>query len=99
MNRRCKVLVADDERQVAAGLQGQLEALNYDIVAVVDDGHRAMAFHIAHDELPVKARLGDRVPDALGSVGIAALQRVLRHQMEEDAWPNEVSRRDQLTQR
>jgi two-component system, response regulator PdtaR len=42
MNRRCKVLVADDERQVAAGLQGQLEALNYDIVAVVDDGHRAI---------------------------------------------------------
>jgi len=42
MNRHCKVLVADDERQVAAGLQGQLEALNYDIVAVVDDGHRAI---------------------------------------------------------
>jgi two-component system, response regulator PdtaR len=39
---RCKVLVADDERQVSAGLQGQLEALNYDIVAVVDDGHRAI---------------------------------------------------------
>jgi response regulator NasT len=42
MNRQCKVLVADDERPVAAGLQGQLEALGYDVVAVVDDGHRAV---------------------------------------------------------
>src|SRR5262249_2414320 len=39
---RCKILVADDEKPVAAGLQGQLEALGYDVVAVVDDGHRAI---------------------------------------------------------
>ncbi len=38
MNRLCKVLIADDERPVALGLQGQLEALGYDVVAVVDDG-------------------------------------------------------------
>jgi AmiR/NasT family two-component response regulator len=42
MNRSCKVLIADDERPVALGLQGQLEALGYDVVAVVDDGHRAI---------------------------------------------------------
>ena len=42
MNRLCKVLIADDERPVAAGLQGQLDALGYDVVAVVDDGHRAI---------------------------------------------------------
>ena len=38
MNRRYKILIADDERQVAAGLQGQLEKLGYDVVAVVNDG-------------------------------------------------------------
>ena len=42
MNRPAKILIADDERPVAAGLQGQLEALGYDVVAVVDDGHRAI---------------------------------------------------------
>lgn len=42
MNRRYKILIADDERQVSAGLQGQLEKLGYDVVAVVDDGHRAI---------------------------------------------------------
>jgi response regulator NasT len=42
MTRTCKVLIADDERPVAAGLQGQLEAMGYDVVAVVDDGQRAI---------------------------------------------------------
>lgn len=42
MSRLCKILIADDERPVAAGLQAQLEALGYDVVAVVDDGHRAI---------------------------------------------------------
>ena len=42
MNRLCKILIADDENPVAAGLQGQLEALGYDVVASVDDGHRAI---------------------------------------------------------
>lgn len=42
MSRQCKVLIADDERPVSMGLQGQLEALGYDVVAVVDDGHRAI---------------------------------------------------------
>ncbi len=42
MNRQCKILIADDEKPVAAGLQAQLEALGYDVVAVVDDGQRAI---------------------------------------------------------
>src|SRR6476646_11057796 len=42
MNRQCKILIADDEKPVAHGLQGQLEALGYDVVAVVDDGQRAI---------------------------------------------------------
>jgi response regulator NasT len=42
MSRQCKVLIADDERLVATGLQGQLEALGYDVVAIVDDGQRAI---------------------------------------------------------
>ena len=42
MSRAFKVLVVDDEKNVAAGLQSQLEALGYDVIAVVDDGHRAI---------------------------------------------------------
>jgi response regulator NasT len=44
MARLCRVLIADDERPVASGLQGQLDALGYDVVAVVDDGNRAVDF-------------------------------------------------------
>ena len=54
--------------------------------------------YVAHDELPVKTRLGDRVPDALRPAGIAALLCVLRHQVQKNAWPDEVSSRDELTQ-
>jgi two-component system, response regulator PdtaR len=42
MNRPFRVLIADDEKPVAAGLQGQLETLGYDVVAVVNDGHHAI---------------------------------------------------------
>src|SRR5215469_959144 len=42
MNRPYRVLIADDEKPVAAGLQGQLESLGYDVVAVVNDGHHAI---------------------------------------------------------
>lgn len=42
MNRLCKILIADDEKPVAAGLRAQLEALGYDVVAVVEDGQRAV---------------------------------------------------------
>ncbi len=42
MGRLCRILIADDERSVAAGLQGQLDALGYSVVGVVDDGQRAV---------------------------------------------------------
>jgi response regulator NasT len=42
MTRPYRVLIADDEKTVAVGLQKQLESLGYDVVAVVSDGHRAI---------------------------------------------------------
>src|SRR3984957_13765944 len=42
MTRPYRVLIADDEKTVAVGLQNQLESLGYDVVAVVSDGHRAI---------------------------------------------------------
>src|ERR1700733_10756072 len=42
MTRPYRVLIADDEKPVAVGLQNQLESLGYDVVAVVSDGHRAI---------------------------------------------------------
>src|SRR5215210_5136188 len=73
MNRHCKVLVADDERQVAAGLQGQLEALNYDIVAVVDDGHRAI--EVCRRTLPDIVLMDIEMP---GLDGLSAARQIAR---------------------
>ena len=42
MTRPLRVLVVDDERPVAAGLQGQLDALGYDVVALAHDGYHAV---------------------------------------------------------
>src|SRR5262249_34628295 len=42
MSRSCRILIADDERVVATGLQGQLTALGHEVVAVVDDGEHAV---------------------------------------------------------
>ena len=42
MTRPYRILIADDEKPVAVGLQNQLESLGYDVVAVVPDGHRAI---------------------------------------------------------
>lgn len=42
MSRPLRVLVVDDEKPVAAGLQGQLDALGYDVVALAHDGHHAV---------------------------------------------------------
>jgi response regulator NasT len=42
MNRPYRFVIADDEKAVATGLQGQLESLGYDVVAVVNDGQRAV---------------------------------------------------------
>ncbi len=42
MSHAYRVLIADDERPVAAGIQGQLDSLGYDVVAVVHDGQHAI---------------------------------------------------------
>jgi response regulator NasT len=44
MPRTFRVLVAEDERTVASGLQRQLEELGHEVVGVVDDGQRAVEF-------------------------------------------------------
>lgn len=42
MTRQCRILIADDDRTVAAGLQSQLEALGYEVVGMVEDGQEAI---------------------------------------------------------
>jgi len=42
MSRPYRFVIADDEKGVAAGLQHQLESLGYDVIAVVNDGQRAV---------------------------------------------------------
>ena len=71
MNRLCKVLIADDERPVAAGLQGQLEALGYDVVAVVDDGQRAI--DVCRRTLPDVVMMDIEMP---GLDGLSAARQI-----------------------
>ncbi len=71
MNRLCKVLIADDERSVAAGLQGQLEALGYDVVAVVDDGQRAI--EVCRRTLPDVVMMDIEMP---GLDGLSAARQI-----------------------
>lgn len=71
MNRQCKVLVADDERPVASGLKGQLEALGYDVVAVVDDGLRAV--DVCRRTLPHVVLMDIEMP---GMDGLAAARQI-----------------------
>ena len=52
MNRPYRVLIADDEKLVATGLQGQLESLGYDVVAVVHDGQHAIEVVLVAGEGP-----------------------------------------------
>jgi response regulator NasT len=73
MNRLCKVLIADDEKPVAAGLQGQLETLGYDVVAVVDDGQRAV--EVCRRTLPDVAILDIEMP---GLDGLSAARQINR---------------------
>ena len=71
MNRSCKVLIADDETPVAAGLQGQLEALGYDVVAVVDDGQRAI--EVCRRTLPDVVMMDIEMP---GLDGLSAARQI-----------------------
>ena len=71
MNQLCKVLIADDEKPVAAGLQGQLEALGYDVVAVVDDGQRAV--DVCRRTLPDVVMMDIEMP---GLDGLSAARQI-----------------------
>ncbi len=73
MNRHCKVLIADDEKPVAAGLQGQLEALGYDVVSVVDDGQRAI--EVCRRTLPDVVLMDIEMP---GLDGLSAAHQIAR---------------------
>lgn len=73
MNRHCKILIADDEKPVAAGLQGQLEALGYDVVAVVDDGQRAI--DVCRRTLPDVVLMDIEMP---GLDGLSAAHQIAR---------------------
>jgi two-component system, response regulator PdtaR len=73
MNRQCKILIADDEKPVAAGLQGQLEALGYDVVAVVDDGQRAI--EVCRRTLPDVVLMDIEMP---GLDGLSAARQIAR---------------------
>jgi two-component system, response regulator PdtaR len=73
MNRQCKIVIADDERSVAAGLHGQLEALGYDVLAVVDDGQRAI--EVCRRTLPDVVIMDIEMP---GLDGLSAARQIAR---------------------
>jgi len=73
MNRQCKILIADDEKQVSSGLQAQLEALGYDVVAVVDDGQRAI--EVSRRTLPDVILMDIEMP---GLDGLSAARQIAR---------------------
>jgi response regulator NasT len=71
MTRPYRVLIADDEKTVAAGLQKQLETLGYDVVGVVSDGHRAI--EMCRRSLPDVVFLDIEMP---GLDGLAAARQI-----------------------
>jgi response regulator NasT len=71
MTRPYRVLIADDEKAVAVGLQKQLEFLGYDVVGVVSDGHRAI--EMCRRSLPDVAFLDIEMP---GLDGLTAARQI-----------------------
>jgi response regulator NasT len=71
MTRPYRVLIADDEKSVAAGLQNQLESLGYDVAAVVNDGRRAI--ELCRRILPDVAFLDIEMP---GLDGLSAAREI-----------------------
>jgi response regulator NasT len=71
MTRPYRVLIADDEKNVAVGLQKQLETLGYDVVAVVSDGHRAI--EMCRRSLPDVVFMDIEMP---GLDGLAAARQI-----------------------
>lgn len=72
MSRPYRVLVADDEKPVAAGLQSQLEYLGYEVIAVVGDGERAI--EMCRRLAPDVAFLDIEMP---GLDGLTAARRIV----------------------
>lgn len=73
MNRPYKVLIADDEKPVAAGLQAQLETLGYDVIAVVHDGLHAI--EVCRRSLPDVVLMDIEMP---GLDGLSAARQIVR---------------------
>lgn len=72
MTRHCRILIADDEKTVAFGLQSQLEALGYEVVALVEDGQQAV--DACRRILPDLAILDIEMP---GMDGLSAASQIL----------------------
>jgi two-component system, response regulator PdtaR len=71
MTRPYRILIADDEKPVAVGLQNQLESLGYDVVAAVPDGHRAI--ELCRRSIPDVVFLANEMP---GLDGLSAARQI-----------------------